>query len=301
MKYYTGIIFLLIFVISCSKMEKKEKVEEQTPIQGEFSSEEVSESSNLEKNFNMDDFQKGKFGQYKIKNGDSLLTISFNIYGDYQKWKIFQHFNPGLNEDVIIPGKVLKYPLPKDNFVWRPKGNPYLILNGDSLTGISLKKYRDAMKWRKIWDNNKPLIKDPDSIFAGFTIFYVPDPKVIELSSLSQMGKVPVYKSELVAVKEKAEAVEVAQPEEKVVAEEELEVVQPQENIEVAQPEEPVKDEVEVVEANEPEGSIEFEEEVVEVKQKRTRAPASIGSEEPEAELSAEVLSNKLVPSEPSN
>ena len=179
-------------------MKNRSTSSEGTPIEGEFTSDEMSESAQEETFVDLSEFMEDEFGTYKIKKGDSLLLISFRVYRDYQKWWVFKHFNPGLDENILIPGSTLKYPLSKERVNWRPKGNPYLILNGDTLTGISLKKYRDALKWTKIWDNNKILIKDPDNIFAGFTIFYVPDPHVIELVSLSQMGKIPVYKADLV-------------------------------------------------------------------------------------------------------
>jgi hypothetical protein len=226
--YWTVLISFLSFNFSCSKMEKKERDREAASVEGEFTSEEVNEPITEKEFVDLSDFNKNKFGYYKVKKADSLLLISFRVYRDYQKWWVFKHFNQGLDENVLIPGTTLKYPLPKKKLAWHPKGNPYLILNGDSLTGISLKKYRDAMKWTKIWENNKPLIKNPDHIFAGFTIFYEPDPKVIELASLSQMGKIPVYKRDLAKKKEvkKAEPVKVEvaeEPKQNEVSEEQFE------------------------------------------------------------------------------
>jgi nucleoid-associated protein YgaU len=73
---------------------------------------------------------------------------------------------------------VLKYDAPAQEFVWNPEGNPYLIKNGDTLGGISGQVYNNRNKWRSIWDNNKPLIKNPNKIFAGFTIYYLDLDKV---------------------------------------------------------------------------------------------------------------------------
>jgi len=40
---------------------------------------------------------------------------------------------------------------------------------------ISTKVYDGEKKyWKKLWENNKPMIRDPNLIFAGFTIFYQP-------------------------------------------------------------------------------------------------------------------------------
>ena len=30
-----------------------------------------------------------------------------------------------------------------------------------------------AINWKNIWNNNKPLIRDPNKIFAGFTLYYL--------------------------------------------------------------------------------------------------------------------------------
>jgi len=49
-----------------------------------------------------------------------------------------------------------------------------VIVRGDTLSLISNRFYGTLFKWKKIWENNKPLIKDPNKIFVGFTV-YVPD------------------------------------------------------------------------------------------------------------------------------
>jgi nucleoid-associated protein YgaU len=56
-------------------------------------------------------------------------------------------------------------------FSWAPEGNKYLIKVGDSLGIISDTTYGTSKYWKNIWTNNKPLIKDPNRIYAGFTIF----------------------------------------------------------------------------------------------------------------------------------
>ena len=53
---------------------------------------------------------------------------------------------------------------------------------GHSLSKISDIVYDNWKRWPEIYDNNRPMIKDPDKIFAGFTLFYMPDddePEVI--------------------------------------------------------------------------------------------------------------------------
>ena len=69
----------------------------------------------------------------------------------------------------------IKYNVPTQEFVWNPTGNPYLIVEGDTLGKISDKVYGSIKKWKSIWDNNKALIINPNVIFSGFTIYYLPE------------------------------------------------------------------------------------------------------------------------------
>ena len=62
---------------------------------------------------------------------------------------------------------------------WPPEGNPYMIKKGDFLTKISQKIYGTSKKWKKIFKRNKLMIKNPNLIFAGFTLFY--DSKALKL------------------------------------------------------------------------------------------------------------------------
>ncbi len=115
----------------------------------------------------------GGVGQYRVKNGDTWMLIAFKIYGDYRRWRELRSFNNlGIN---LNTGDMIKYNRPAQEFVWSPNGLPYLIKRGDTLGTISVDKYGTAKKWRSIYNNNRPLIQDPNLIFAGFTIYYVPE------------------------------------------------------------------------------------------------------------------------------
>jgi nucleoid-associated protein YgaU len=43
----------------------------------------------------------------------------------------------------------------------------YVVAKGDSLSKIAQRAYGDARQWRKIYEANKDLIKDPDLIYPG--------------------------------------------------------------------------------------------------------------------------------------
>ena len=101
------------------------------------------------------------------------MLIAFNIYGDYRKWRELH----ALNKDVLGDSydlshrPVLKYRKPLKSYT-PPIGNPYLIKSGDSLSLISKKVYGNWREWPVIYKNNPEQIRDPNLIFAGFTLYY---------------------------------------------------------------------------------------------------------------------------------
>lgn len=43
----------------------------------------------------------------------------------------------------------------------------YTVIAGDSLSRIAQREYGDASAWKRIFDANKHIIKDPDLIYPG--------------------------------------------------------------------------------------------------------------------------------------
>jgi len=109
-----------------------------------------------------------------VASNDTLMLIAFKVYGDYSMWKQIQNDNNGISSTKLTVGSVIKYKKPQEEFVWGPRGNPWLIKLGDTLGIISKDVYGATTKWRDIYNNNRPMIKDPNLIFAGFTLYYVP-------------------------------------------------------------------------------------------------------------------------------
>jgi len=122
-----------------------------------------------------ENYEGGSEKIYKVQKNETLMMVAFKLYGDYGKWKELANYNrSALNgSNVLRNGMSLKYMAPAEEFVWNPQGLPYLIRTGDTLGGISTTVYQTPKKWKMIWDNNRPLIKDPNKIFAGFTLYYL--------------------------------------------------------------------------------------------------------------------------------
>lgn len=113
----------------------------------------------------------GSEEKYRLQKGDTLMMVAFKIYGDYRKWKDLKAWN---KNKKIGPGTELKYYVPEQSFGWQPSGLPYMVKTGDTLGLISKDKYGTVKKWKSIYENNRPLIRDPNLIFAGFTLYYIP-------------------------------------------------------------------------------------------------------------------------------
>lgn len=117
----------------------------------------------------------GSTKQYTVQKNETLMMIAFKLYGDYSRWKDLagQNSNKLNGGTTVTAGMTLDYSAPAEEFIWNPQGNPYLIKTGDTLGGISKDVYATVKKWKLLWENNRPLIKDPNKIYAGFTIYYL--------------------------------------------------------------------------------------------------------------------------------
>ena len=125
----------------------------------------------------------GVDGEYIVQKNETLMMIAFKLYGDYGKWRDLASRNSGtLKGGPVRAGMKIKYDMPSESFAWNPQGNPHLIRTGDTLGKISTEKYGTVKKWKSLWDNNRPLIKDPNRIFAGFTIYWLELGKVAQSS-----------------------------------------------------------------------------------------------------------------------
>lgn len=116
----------------------------------------------------------GEVANYTVQKGDTLMRIAFNLYGDISKWKDVYEMNKGTLKDAsqLSPGMTLKYDKPASEPAIEKNGDPYLIKKGDTLGTIADDIYAKRSKWKKLWENNKTLIRDPNKIYAGFYLYY---------------------------------------------------------------------------------------------------------------------------------
>jgi nucleoid-associated protein YgaU len=150
-----------------------ELAEDETDESADPVTEEVSADDSMDMAPSKVEITAGEEGTYKVARNETLMMIAFKIYGDYERWRELAKLNSDtLNGSYTInSGMNLRYNMPSETFSWNPDGNPYLIKVGDTLGTISTDTYGKNKFWKNIWDNNKPLIKNPNRIFAGFTIY----------------------------------------------------------------------------------------------------------------------------------
>ncbi|MBT7608798.1 MAG: LysM peptidoglycan-binding domain-containing protein [Bacteriovoracaceae bacterium] len=113
--------------------------------------------------------------RYKVKKDETLMLIAHKLYGRYQRWKDIEK----VNGELLITTKVeagvsILVPTPDDKFSNVHKGTPYILQAGDTLRTVSKHAYQTPIYWEYIWNNNRDSIEDPNIIFAGFTVFYLP-------------------------------------------------------------------------------------------------------------------------------
>lgn len=112
---------------------------------------------------------------YEVQENDTLMMIAFKTYGDYSQWRKILEANPELESSTgLQAGKTIKLYKPVTEFVWTPEGESYLIKKDETLSTISETVYETPNRWYQLYQHNKPLIKNPNVIFAGFTIYYLP-------------------------------------------------------------------------------------------------------------------------------
>ena len=130
--------------------------------------------------------------KYKVQKGETLMQISFKLYGDVSRWKELKQMNSNKfsKNTFLTPNSELNYMPPAQEFIWNPKGTAYLIKSGETLGTISNSVYQTPKKWKKIWENNKPLIKNPNIIYAGFTVFYPAAGEVAEANTSLEINKI---------------------------------------------------------------------------------------------------------------
>ena len=118
--------------------------------------------------------ESGPSRAYRVVAGDTLMKIAFENYGDLYKWRtIYEANRTAIRNPSSLPaGLSLQLPNAPTQLTIERNGERYLIRTGDTLGLISNEVYGVRSKWKRLWENNRQMIKDPNRIYAGFTLYY---------------------------------------------------------------------------------------------------------------------------------
>lgn len=86
-------------------------------------------------------------------------------FGKKKKKADFSNVESGSSSTAPQPAAPAPSPAPTT-----PQFKTYVVKKGDSLSKIAKVEYGNANAWRKIFEANEDIIKDPDLIYPGQTL-----------------------------------------------------------------------------------------------------------------------------------
>lgn len=125
---------------------------------------------------------------HEIQAGESLVAICRRHYGDANLAKALASFNGLSNPNVLRQGQKIGLPppsmlgaapaspaaAPRSAPATAPKPAPktktYTVKPGDNLAQIAQRVYGNKNQWRKIFDLNRDVLEDPDTLKAGIVL-----------------------------------------------------------------------------------------------------------------------------------
>ena len=129
--------------------------------------------------------------EYIVQEDDSLWTIADQWFGDATRWQEIADANPAINPDRLRVGQKIQLPshqpdsgavalnraaaLPAARTTTKTSGAGdtayYTVRSGDTLSTIAHTRYRNASRWREIFDANRAAIGwDPDKLKVGMKL-----------------------------------------------------------------------------------------------------------------------------------
>jgi len=111
---------------------------------------------------------------HAVVEGETYESLALQYYGDASLKSLLRQANDDLQdvptgESVMLPAFDLRVKTAD-----RLSCETYIVAEGDTFTGISLKHYGDADLWRQIYEANTDQVSSPTGLRPGMTI-KIPD------------------------------------------------------------------------------------------------------------------------------
>ena len=92
---------------------KKDSAKEETIVDQEVPTEEMSEDLDLEEEYVQESTSTEEYKLYTVQKNDTLQKISYKFYGTTRKWKMIYNKNKDVikNSDRLYPGVTIKIPV----------------------------------------------------------------------------------------------------------------------------------------------------------------------------------------------
>ncbi len=123
----------------------------------------------------------GSVREHVVRGGDRLASLAKEYLGDAALWRTIAGANPGIDPNRLRIGQKLVIPAATEKSSplaaadSRPsapaeKKGTYVVKKGDTLTSIAARELRDRSAWRKLYEVNKHLVKNANSLPIGVTL-----------------------------------------------------------------------------------------------------------------------------------
>lgn len=133
----------------------------------------------------------GNSGVYVIQAGDSLGKISTKIYGTAQRWMELAQANNISDPRKIFPGDELSFELIGDSAARFAKAlstvitKEVVVSHGDTLASLAKQVLGPKASWKQLYAYNKAKISNPNRIFVGMRLKYVPSEEIAKISGVN--------------------------------------------------------------------------------------------------------------------
>ena len=107
----------------------------------------------------------------QVRVEDETVHLSGNVKSIFDKIRIVATAGnvegiSAVNDDRLFVGEKVDVNLAPEKQP-EPEKQFYTVVKGDSLSKISKRFYGDANKYQRIFEANKPMLKDPNLIYPG--------------------------------------------------------------------------------------------------------------------------------------